>query len=552
MDVTLSWFVKEATAAMFAADMRLLWQAVANVSLAIAIGIVALPTAFYLIYTTFSKGQGALRTHLFRHIQRLPAHYVEGNLSGDFLTRMTADADDAAQLFGYPAVGQGNLFSIVAAVVVLASLIIAENAYLGIPTVALSLLSVRIVLYFTPKIRAAEQELKRKLTEMTQGMIDTMGGNLVARMVGLVGRQRREFQNNAADAYRVSLESVRIQAKSTALREGYVWLLTILLLVAGSMLARYSGADGAAFGGIAIPSILYLVNLTIRLCREIIFFGNGYNRLQPYIVAADRVKALDEVPEEAERPDRATPDLSAEFALKIDGLRFSYKQGTEIISDLTLRVPRGERLAIVGTSGGGKTTLMKLILDLIDHDESRISIFGHRQEEYAQSTVRGLCAYVPQDCYLFDGSLRDNIRLGNLSAGDQELEKAARQAGLGAFIDNLPEGLDAPVGDSGARLSGGERQRVAIARAILSGAPLLLLDEATSSLDSQSEKQVQDALETLMEGRTSVIIAHRLQTIESADRIVVLENGKIVEEGSHRDLLRQKGRYADLYALQFV
>jgi ATP-binding cassette subfamily B protein len=221
-----------------------------------------------------------------------------------------------------------------------------------------------------------------------------------------------------------------------------------------------------------------------------------------------------------------------------------------LFDNFSLHVKPGERIGLVGHSGSGKTTLSRLLLRFSDIKSGEILIDDQNIAEVTQESLRRSIAYVPQEPMLFHRSLRENIAYGKINASDEDILKAARQANAIEFIEKLPEGLDTMVGERGVKLSGGQRQRIAIARAILKDAPILLLDEATSALDSESEKLIQDALEKLMKGRTSIVIAHRLSTIAKLDRIIVLDNGTISEQGSHAHLLEQKGTYSKLWSHQ--
>jgi subfamily B ATP-binding cassette protein MsbA len=238
--------------------------------------------------------------------------------------------------------------------------------------------------------------------------------------------------------------------------------------------------------------------------------------------------------------------------IEIDGVTFAYDGTRPVLKDLSLDIPAGEVLALVGPSGSGKTTLVGLLPRLWDVSTGAIRVDGRDVREVTTASLREQIALVPQEAVLFGGTVRENIRYGRLDATDEEIEAAARSANAHDFVTALPEGYDTGVGDRGQRLSGGQRQRIAIARAILKDPPILLLDEATSSLDNESEHLVQEALDRLKVGRTTIVVAHRLSTIRSAHRIAVLDDGWLVELGSHEDLLAREGLYARLWRLQFT
>ena len=263
-------------------------------------------------------------------------------------------------------------------------------------------------------------------------------------------------------------------------------------------------------------------------------------------------RVLDEPRLVADDPD--APELKVtEGAIDFEHLSFAYRDavaGESVFDDLTLHVAAGQRVGLVGKSGSGKTTLTKLLLRLDDVQGGRVLVDGQDVSRCTQQSLRRQVAYVPQEALLFHRSIRENIAYGRPNATDEQIREAARLANATEFIDRLPRGFDTMVGERGVKLSGGQRQRVAIARAILTDAPILVLDEATSALDSESEALVQEALENLMRGRTSIVVAHRLSTVAALDRIVVLADGEIVEDGTHAQLVEAGGEYASLWSRQ--
>lgn len=236
--------------------------------------------------------------------------------------------------------------------------------------------------------------------------------------------------------------------------------------------------------------------------------------------------------------------------MELRDVSFSYGK-KPVLDHVSLTVRRGERLAIVGGSGGGKSTLIKVMEAFYRPQSGELRYFGVAGEKLSPADIRALFAYVPQECTLFDGTIGENIALGRPGATQEEVESAAKEAGIHSFIQNLPQGYATPVGEAGGQLSGGQRQRVAIARALLKGAPILLLDEATAALDSQTEREIQQCLDQVSAGRTTVTVAHRLSTIENAHRVLVMEEGRVVEEGAFHQMLEQpSGRFRALYESQ--
>jgi subfamily B ATP-binding cassette protein MsbA len=279
--------------------------------------------------------------------------------------------------------------------------------------------------------------------------------------------------------------------------------------------------------------------------------GKVNSTVQQGVAAATRVFAiLDIQPEISDKTDAVT---LAPFTKSItfNDVSFRYEDDTEALSNIILKVPAGQTLAIVGHSGGGKTTLTNLIPRFLEVSSGHIEIDGFDIRNVTMRSLRDQIAMVTQQTILFNDTVRNNIAYGSFDSLDTDLKKAAEAAHALGFIEELPHGFDTIIGEGGARLSGGERQRISIARALLKNAPILILDEATSALDTESEREVQSALENLMKNRTTFVIAHRLSTIKNADRIIVIKDGRIVEDGSHDDLLALHGEYEQLYTMQY-
>jgi subfamily B ATP-binding cassette protein MsbA len=305
--------------------------------------------------------------------------------------------------------------------------------------------------------------------------------------------------------------------------------------------------EGRLTAGSLIAFLVYGINIAGALGT----FTGLWTQLQEAVGASRRIfELLDEVPEIRNAAD-ARPLPPVKGRVTFEHVSFSYPGTDRVLRDINLEIQPGEVLALVGPSGAGKTTAFNLIPRFYDPTAGRVCIDGHDLRTVTLDSLRGQIGMVAQETQLFSGTVRENLRYGRLDASDAELEEAARAANAAEFIERLPKGYDTVVGERGVKLSGGQRQRVAIARAILKDPRLLLLDEATSSLDSESESLVEEALERLMRGRTTVIIAHRLSTVHRADRLAVLEAGHLIELGKHAELIAHDGLYARLYRMQF-
>jgi ATP-binding cassette subfamily B protein len=303
---------------------------------------------------------------------------------------------------------------------------------------------------------------------------------------------------------------------------------------------------------LSLAALIFTVTYLGRLASSLFEITPIIRNLeQAFIDAADITEILDVTAEVKDIPRAAALKVNG-GAIDFNMIDFAYKdsESDSVIKSLSLSIAAGERVGLAGPSGGGKTTLSKLVLRFADLQGGSITIDGQDISQVSQDSLHRAIAYVPQEAYLFHRSLRENIAYGNPAATDEQIMAAVKQANASEFIDKLPKGLDTIVGERGVKLSGGQRQRIAIARAILKDAPILVLDEATSALDSESEKLIQEALIKLMKGRTSIVIAHRLSTIAKLDRIVVLANGEIAEQGTHTELLEAKGTYARLWGHQ--
>lgn len=410
-----------------------------------------------------------------------------------------------------------------------------------------TLLTVYVVVAYTMYQRilplsAATANAQNKLSGV---LSDAVTNILAVKTYGREDYERGLFDEadrEAMDAERISMNAMMRRGAMTST------LITIIMFVTSIFVT-----GGNAWFGISAGTLVMMFSFTYQLSMRFNYVNSMLARMNRAVGdAAEMTKILDE-PRLVEDAPNAPDLVVTEGAIDFSHLAFRYLDAAEddyVFRDLDLHVPAGQKVGLVGRSGSGKTTLTKLLLRLSDVQEGRILVDGQDISACTQQSLRRQVAYVPQEALLFHRSIRENIAYGKPDASDEEIREAARLANALEFIDRLPRGLDTMVGERGVKLSGGQRQRVAIARAILADAPILVLDEATSALDSESEAAVQGALENLMTGRTSLVVAHRLSTVASLDRIVVLENGDIVEDGTHQELSQAGGVYETLWDRQ--
>ncbi len=387
-------------------------------------------------------------------------------------------------------------------------------------------------------------------TSAAQNKLSGTLSDAVTNILAVKTYGREDFERGLFDeADREALAAERV-SMGAMLRRGAMTstLITLIMFVTSIFVV-----GGNAWYGISAGTLVMMFTYTYNLTMRFNYINSMMQRINRALGdAAEMTRVLDEPRLVEDEPDAAEL-VVRDGAIDFSGLSFRYLDAAEddyIFRDLTLRVPAGQRVGLVGHSGSGKTTLTKLLLRLSDVQEGHVLVDGQDISRCTQQSLRRQIAYVPQEALLFHRSIRENIAYGRPDATEDEVREAARLANALEFIDQLPGGMDTMVGERGVKLSGGQRQRVAIARAILADAPILVLDEATSALDSESEAAVQGALENLMSGRTSIVVAHRLSTVAALDRIVVLEGGRIVEDGTHAELSRAGGVYESLWDRQ--
>jgi len=414
-----------------------------------------------------------------------------------------------------------------------------------------------ILLFLVPSIAVAVKLIVDKIRKVTRKLFDTQNQHstrLLQVMNGLKTVKsyvREDYETDKIYQYEQKLykhgvKRIKVDEAQTPIIETFVGIgMSTSLWVGGYLIAKDQMTVGAF--------VTFLLSM-IAAYKPLKTLLNLNTKVQTALIGAERVYKFLDTEKEVKQPENAKHFDSSKADFEFKNISFSYEpEEGKVINDLSFSVKTGTACAFVGPSGSGKSTIMNLISRFYNLDSGHIVINGIKLENYDLNSLREHIAFVHQDVFLFDGSVADNIRYGKLNATDEEVYKAAKLAACYNFITTeLPEGFDTRVGEKGVRLSGGQKQRISIARALLKNAPILLLDEATSALDTESEKQIQEALKTLMEGRTTFVIAHRLSTILDADKICVIKDGTLKEEGNHQELLTKNGLYKKLYDIQFT
>jgi subfamily B ATP-binding cassette protein MsbA len=482
-----------------------------------------------------------MQNRLFGHLMRMDISFFHHYSTGKLLSRVVNDVNSMRFAVSNALTGAGKdssqLFFLVAAMfyqdwqLSLFSFIVFPAAILPIARLGRRM----------RKVTANTQEQNGQLTTFLEQSIQ---GIRVVKAYGMEDYEKRKIGSVIVSLRDLIYKAARVRSASSPIMEMLGGIaITIVIVYGGSRVITGPTTPGAFFSFITALMMAY------RPLKAIAALNTN---LQEGLAAAARCfEILDVEPAIQERP--AAPDLVVrEGNVRFDGVFFTYDGAKAALDGVSLDVPGGKTVALVGPSGAGKSTVLNLLPRFFDVTDGRVAIDGQDVRDVGLASLRSKIALVSQEITLFDDTIRANIAYGRLGATDEEIESAARSAAAHTFILGLPDGYDTVVGERGLNLSGGQRQRLAIARAMLKNAPILLLDEATSALDTESERQVQSALELLMRGRTTIVIAHRLSTVVNANLIHVMDRGRVIESGSHEQLIAQDGVYARLYAMQFA
>lgn len=542
LDAVIAWFLKPFMDQVMIAQQK----SFADYVPLVIIGFTLIQGTFIYLSSLVNGYVGGkinllIRTRLYDKLLSFETKFYDANNSGSIIYRFFNDAEQASSgLISNIRLFLTKFFSSISLVCVLF-----YNSW------QLSAVALGVLVFLILPLRIVRRRIKKIISRSVTGstsMItlynETTQGSRVIKAFNLKEHMREVFRQRAEYLFNISIKLVRDTN----------WLSPVMHLVSAIGVAGvlYYGVHLILSGVITSGSFVSFLAALIMLYTPIKTIGNNYISVQQALLALDRIYQLLEEESFEDGKDQDKEVLQGiNKSIEFKDVHFSYNPDREILKGISFKVPTGKKIALVGNSGGGKTTVCSLIPRLYEVDSGEILIDGKDIRSFTLESLRHQIAMVFQDSFLFQGTIRHNIVCGKPDATEEEIQQALKNAYLDEFVKTLPQGLETQIGERGVSLSGGQKQRLSIARALIRNAPLVILDEATSALDNKAEKVVQKALDKLMEGRTTIVIAHRLSTIRDSDLILVVNDGLIVERGSHEELLAQDGAYAALYRSQF-
>lgn len=509
----------------------------------IVIAIFGALSSYFEKYLTTSVGQWVmhdLRRVLYSHIQKLSLSYHDQKRTGDLISRVTSDIDAVQNLISNVLLGiLVNVLTLVGMVLVmfylnwaftLIALLVAPGLFL-------------VVYHFTHRIKKASRAMRRKEGEVVSVLEEVLSSIRVVRAFAREDFEQKRFEQESRESVEAALQARNVKAKLPPIVE--------IIVACGTCLVLWYGARLVMSGGLTSGELLVFLLYLGKMYKPMRELSKMTDTISKASVGWERIREVLENEMQVRDLPGARPAPRFKGRIEFDHVAFSYNETQPVLKDLSLKIEPGQLAALVGPTGAGKTTIVSLLPRFYDSSSGAIRIDGQDVRQFKQKSLREQISFVLQESLLFRAPVWQNIAYGKPEASREEIVHAAKLANADEFIARMSEGYDTMIGERGVTLSGGQRQRITIARAIIRNAPILILDEPSAGLDAASEKLVFDALGNLMEGRTSIVIAHRLATVLRADVIFVIESGQVVEQGTHQELLENGGLYARLYELQF-
>ncbi|CAK4832821.1 unnamed protein product [Aphanomyces euteiches] len=509
------------------------------------LAIYALNSAMQYVVTYWGHQLGInietdMRKNLFNHVQKLSFRFFDNTKTGHLLGRMTNDLMDIGEMAHH---GPEDMFIAVMTLVGAFALMLTINWKMAVLTVIIVPGLIYLALYFNRKMMIAFRRMFKDIGEFNARVEDSVGGIRVVQAFTNEAHEQALFAQSNEQYKQTKFVSYKIQAQNSSVSYFLMRLIMLFVLVCGTWFVIRGEMTSGQFVGFLLLANVFLGPIN-KINSVIESYPKGMAGFKSYL------ELLETAPDIADAPT-AKDVAKLRGEIRYSGVTFGYENEAKVLTNIDLKIHAGETVAFVGPSGAGKTTLCSLLPRFYEIDSGKITIDDHDISQIKLASLRGQIGIVQQDVFLFSGTIRDNIAYGKLKASDAELWDAARRARLEDFIRSQPDGLQTVIGERGVKLSGGQKQRLAIARMFLKNPPILILDEATSALDTETEKQIQESLAELAIGRTTLVIAHRLATIKNADRIVVVTEAGISEQGQHNELIAAGGVYSRLHEAQF-